>query len=105
MMWRGLLVLLVLPCPAALAQATAVDDDETQVLLTEIDGKLGEILDRWEIGFDPDSEVEGDEQPALREQVDRMLFMLQVVGVALCWTAGLLSWKYFLYVKNHRDIW
>lgn len=32
-------------------------------------------------------------------------FFAQVTAIAACWLAGVVSLKYMLYVKNHRDLW
>jgi hypothetical protein len=35
----------------------------------------------------------------------QIAFCAHVVAFAVCWIAGCQSLKYFLYVKNHKDIW
>lgn len=35
----------------------------------------------------------------------RIAFLTHVMAFAACWIAGCQSLKFFLYVKNHRDIW
>jgi hypothetical protein len=37
--------------------------------------------------------------------LDRLEFCAHVVAFGVCWIAGCQSLKYFLYVKNHRDLW
>jgi hypothetical protein len=32
-------------------------------------------------------------------------FLLHVCAFVLCWNAGTQSLKFFLYVKNHKDLW
>jgi hypothetical protein len=37
--------------------------------------------------------------------LDRIAFLLQATALGVCWLAGLQSLKFFLYVKNHKDLW
>jgi hypothetical protein len=37
--------------------------------------------------------------------LDRIAFLLHVTALGVCWLAGLQSLKFFLYVKNHKDLW
>lgn len=37
--------------------------------------------------------------------LERIAFCAQVMAFAVCWIAGCQSLKYFLYVKNHKDLW
>lgn len=35
----------------------------------------------------------------------QITFLLHVIALAMCWMAGCQSLKFWLYVKNHKDIW
>lgn len=37
--------------------------------------------------------------------LQQIRFCVHVCAFALCWLAGAYWWKFFIYAKNHRDIW
>jgi hypothetical protein len=37
--------------------------------------------------------------------LERIAFLSHVVALGVCWIAGCESLKFWIYVKNHKDLW
>lgn len=49
--------------------------------------------------------VSDDQFAVIAGYLANIQFLVTVVAFAACWSAGCQSLKFFLYVKNHKDIW